>query len=121
MHSLIFNDGFLTDTFVATALLDMCWTVFLDMYAKCCCMFFVEKVFDEMSHRDLVSWNAMMVGFLENKLYGHAIGVFREVVHHDSLDHDQVTFSSVWSACNVLVFLIMTLGFMYMGILLSVV
>jgi pentatricopeptide repeat protein len=81
----------------------------------------VEKVFDEMSHRDLVSWNAMMVGFLENKLYGHAIGVFREVVHHDSLDHDQVTFSSVWSACNVLVFLIMTLGFMYMGILLSVV
>lgn len=91
MHSLIFKHGFLNDTFVATSL--------LDMYAKCLNMFFAEKVFDEMYHRNLVSWNAMIVGFLKNKLYGRAIGLFREVLCQDSLDPDQVTFSSVLSAC----------------------
>lgn len=92
MHALIYKHGFLTDTFVATAL--------LDTYAKCSHVFLAEKVFDDMSHRNLVSWNAMIVGFLKNKLYGRAIALFREVLcRHDSLDPDQVTFSSVLSAC----------------------
>lgn len=57
-------------------------------------------MFDEMPHRNLVSWNSMIVGFVKNKLYGRAIGVFREVL---SLGPDQVSISSVLSACAGLV------------------
>ncbi|XP_057439097.1 pentatricopeptide repeat-containing protein At2g22070-like [Lotus japonicus] len=91
MHALIHKHCFDTDTFVATAL--------LDMYAKCCHMLFAVKVFDEMPHRSLVSWNAMIVGFLRNKLYVRAIGIFREVLRDAALDPDEVSFSSVLSAC----------------------
>ncbi|CAJ1871168.1 unnamed protein product [Sphenostylis stenocarpa] len=92
IHALLHKHAFHTDTFVATAL--------LHMYATCGSMFFAEKVFVQMAHRNLVSWNSMIVGFVKNKLYGRAIGFFREVL---SLDPDQVSFSSVLSACAGLV------------------
>ena len=95
MHALIYKHGFDTDLFVASAL--------LDMYAKCWCMFLAERVFDQMPHRNLVSWNSMIVGFLKNKLYDRAIGVFREVLRQTSLGPDQVSFSSVLSACAAVV------------------
>ncbi|KAK7284466.1 hypothetical protein RJT34_19212 [Clitoria ternatea] len=91
IHALIHKHGFQTDTFVATAL--------LDMYAKCSSMSYAQKVFDEMPHRNLVSWNSMIVGFLKNKMYVRSIRVFREVLSETSLGPDQVSFSSVLSAC----------------------
>ncbi|XP_027349468.1 pentatricopeptide repeat-containing protein At3g24000, mitochondrial-like [Abrus precatorius] len=95
IHALIHTHGFQTDTFVATAL--------LDMYAKCSSMSLAEKVFDQMPHRNLVSWNSMIVGFLKNKLFGRAIRVFREVLRQTWFAPDQVSFSSVLSACAGLV------------------
>jgi len=92
IHALLHKHAFHTDTFVATAL--------LHMYAECGSMSFAENVFDQMPHRNLVSWNSMIVGFVKNKMYGRAIGCFREV---HSLDPDQVSFSSVLSACAGLV------------------
>ncbi|KAI9081026.1 hypothetical protein K1719_037006 [Acacia pycnantha] len=91
MHGLIWKHGFEGDTFVASAL--------LDMYAKCFDISMAKKVFDEMPDRTIVSWNSMIVGFLKNKLYDHAIGIFREVLRETSVDPDQVSFSSVLSAC----------------------
>ncbi|TKY61608.1 putative pentatricopeptide repeat-containing protein mitochondrial [Spatholobus suberectus] len=95
IHALIHKRGFETDTFVATAL--------VDMYAKCGSMPLAEEVFDQMPHRNLVSWNCMVVGFLKNKLYGRAIGVFKSVLGETLLCPDQVSFSSVLSACAGLV------------------
>ncbi|KAL7205559.1 hypothetical protein ACSBR2_018488 [Camellia fascicularis] len=90
MHSLICKHGFEFDMFVATAL--------VDMYAKCCNMSSAENVFDEMPERNLVSWNSMVVGFLQNKLYDKAVGLFKKIIR-EALSPDQVTFSSALSAC----------------------
>ncbi|KAJ7973197.1 Pentatricopeptide repeat-containing protein [Quillaja saponaria] len=95
MHGLIWKHGYETDVFVGSAL--------VDMYAKCSDMTSAERVFDEMPERSLVSWNSMIVGFLKNKLYDRAIGVFREILRDTLLGPDQVTFSSVLSACANLV------------------
>nr|KYP71683.1 Putative pentatricopeptide repeat-containing protein At3g23330 family [Cajanus cajan] len=95
IHALLLKHGFQTDTFIATAL--------VDMYAKCGSMSLAQNVFDQMPHRNLVSWNSIIVGFLKNKLYGCAIGVFKEFIQKTSLFPDQVTFSSVLSACAGLV------------------
>ncbi|XP_010240804.2 PREDICTED: pentatricopeptide repeat-containing protein At2g22070-like [Nelumbo nucifera] len=71
----------------------------IDMYAKCSNMDSAEKVFDEMPERNLVSWNAMIVGFSHNKIFDRAIDVFKEVLRDKSVSPDQVSFSSVLSAC----------------------
>ncbi|KAK9291415.1 hypothetical protein L1049_019362 [Liquidambar formosana] len=91
IHCLVRKHGFDTDIFVGSAL--------VDMYAKCSDMISAERVFDEMPDRNLVSWNSMIVGFLQNKLYDRAVRVFMQVVGDKSISPDQVSFSSVLSAC----------------------
>ncbi|KAK1355176.1 hypothetical protein POM88_048432 [Heracleum sosnowskyi] len=70
------------------------------MYGKCGDMRLAMKVFDEMPERNLVSWNSMINGFLGNKMYGDAVGVFKEVVGVKCVGMNEVTFSSVLSACG---------------------
>ncbi|KAM7470138.1 hypothetical protein LguiA_008321 [Lonicera macranthoides] len=91
IHSLIRKHGFEFDLFVGSAL--------VDMYAKCGVMESAETVFDEMPERNLVSWNSMIVGFLQNKLYGRAVGFFKVVIGEVSVCPNQVSFSSALSAC----------------------
>lgn len=91
VHSLITKHGFELHLFVASAL--------VDMYAKCSDMKLAERVFDEMPERNLVSWNSLIVGFLQNKLYDKAIDFFKEVLGDTSIIPSQVTFSSGLSAC----------------------
>lgn len=91
MHSLIWKHGFHSEVFVASAL--------VDMYAKCCDMCVAEKVFEEMPVRNLVSWNAMIVGFLQNKLYDRAILFFKTLLLESLTAPDEVSFSSALSAC----------------------
>ncbi|KAE9446739.1 hypothetical protein C3L33_21374, partial [Rhododendron williamsianum] len=90
MHSLICKHGYELDLFVVTAL--------VSMYAKCGDMSLAENVFDEMPERNLVSWNCMIVGFLQNEIYDRAVGFFKDIMG-EMLSPDQVSFSSVLSAC----------------------
>ena len=49
----------------------------MDMYAKCSNMVSAEKVFDKMPERNLVSWNFVIVGSLDNELYDQAVLSFK--------------------------------------------
>ncbi|KAL3612980.1 hypothetical protein CASFOL_043176 [Castilleja foliolosa] len=49
----------------------------IDSYAKCGAVGFSRKVFDEMSEKDLVSWNSMIEVCAQHGLSEVAIGVFR--------------------------------------------
>ncbi|CAA0823857.1 Pentatricopeptide repeat-containing protein [Striga hermonthica] len=91
MHSLVFKHGFEWDVFVGSAL--------VDMYAKSGDMGCAGKVFDEMPERNLVSWNSVVVGFFQNGCFGEAISFFSRLVAENALRPDQVSFSSVLSAC----------------------
>lgn len=91
LHCLVRKHGFETYVFVCSAL--------VDMYAKCSDMNLAEKVFDEMSDRNLVSWNSMIVGFLQNEFYDRAVEFFRAVHRESLVSPDQVSFSSVLSSC----------------------
>ncbi|KAI8555302.1 hypothetical protein RHMOL_Rhmol05G0164300 [Rhododendron molle] len=87
---MICKHGYELDLFVATAL--------VDMYAKCGDMSLADNVFDEMPERNLVPWNCMIVGFLQNEIYDRAVGFFKGIMG-EMLSPDQVSFSSVLSAC----------------------
>ncbi|KAK4793854.1 hypothetical protein SAY86_011848 [Trapa natans] len=68
------------------------------MYAKCSDMCSAQKVFDDMHERNLVTWNTMVVGYLQNKCYCQACLVIREVFREGLVTPDQVSFSSALSA-----------------------
>lgn len=57
--------GLAMDVYVSTAL--------LDMYAKCGHLFEAQTLFNSMPHRDIVAWNAMIVGFSLHGLHNRTM------------------------------------------------
>eukprot|EP01018_Ginkgo_biloba_P008918 Gb_12466 [translate_table: standard] len=86
----IVKSGFEHDVFVGST--------FVDMYAKCGSIVDARNVFDRIPSRNVVSWNAMIVGF---GVYGcgkEALQLFEEL-QHSGAKPDHVTFIGVLSAC----------------------
>ncbi|RZB99386.1 Pentatricopeptide repeat-containing protein isoform B [Glycine soja] len=65
IHGHALTLGLQTDVYVSTAL--------LDMYAKCGDLFEAHTMFDIMTHRDLVAWNAIIAGFSLHVLHNQTI------------------------------------------------
>ncbi|KAL6977347.1 hypothetical protein U1Q18_026148 [Sarracenia purpurea var. burkii] len=57
--------GLESDVYISTAL--------VDFYTKCECLIEAREVFDNMSERDVVTWNAMIAGSSLHGLYGDII------------------------------------------------
>lgn len=72
VHCVVLKTGYGGHSVVQTSL--------LDMYAKTGSMEYAEKVFDQMSQRDLVSWNALVCGYLTNGYCPEAFEAFREML-----------------------------------------
>jgi pentatricopeptide repeat protein len=71
IHEEIVRNGFQTNVFVVSAL--------VNMYAKCGQIENARKVFDEMSERNLVLWNAMVAGYAQNGCVDDALKLFWEM------------------------------------------
>ncbi|KAL0907035.1 hypothetical protein M5K25_025573 [Dendrobium thyrsiflorum] len=91
IHSGIVKSGLIDDTKVMTAL--------IDFYCKCGFLDAARKLFDDMADRDLVSWNAMMCGFVENSRNMDALSLFRRMIA-DGLRPNGVTLVCLLSACR---------------------
>ncbi|XP_058074475.1 pentatricopeptide repeat-containing protein At4g32430, mitochondrial [Magnolia sinica] len=92
LHSLVLKSGFDSETFVGNAL--------ISFYARYHCLNEAKRVFDEMSNRDLVSWNALISGYTQEGDYElEAIWVFVEMLK-EGMELDHVSFASVISACG---------------------
>jgi pentatricopeptide repeat protein len=91
IHGYIIRCGFQSDLSVENSL--------LDMYAKCGRIDIARKLFDKMSKRDVISWNAMITGY---GMHGHgedALGLFNQMQQR-SIKPNHVTFVSILSACS---------------------
>ncbi|XP_059067511.1 pentatricopeptide repeat-containing protein At2g22070 [Cryptomeria japonica] len=91
IHQSIVNSGFLSNALVGSAL--------VDMYAKCGSIQKAHKVFEKMSPRDVVSWNAMIAGYAMHGLCKDALELF-ELMKHSETNPDHVSFGCVLFACN---------------------
>jgi len=90
VHEDIKRSGFQSDVYVGTAL--------VDMYAKCGSITDARNVFDIMSKRDVVSWNAMIAGYAMHGCGKEAIEIFEQMEHSTSKPNN-ATFVGVLSAC----------------------
>ncbi|KAF7828741.1 pentatricopeptide repeat-containing protein [Senna tora] len=73
----------------------------LTMYASCCKLSDASKVFYIMDKSDVVSWNAMIFGFIELG-FGHlAVECFREMQIHAYVRKS--SFNSIIPVCNAII------------------
>ncbi|KAL5718687.1 hypothetical protein ACHQM5_011564 [Ranunculus cassubicifolius] len=83
-------------------------TALIDMYSKCRSVQVARKVFDNMPVRNLVSWNAMILGYCIHGCLNDGIALFDEMIGRSDANDDinkrvflpdEVTFIGVLCAC----------------------
>ncbi|KAJ7540610.1 hypothetical protein O6H91_10G022900 [Diphasiastrum complanatum] len=75
-----------------------CRNTLVDMYSKCGCTEDARKLFNNMSERDVVSWNAMIAGYAQNGLGKEALALY-EQMKQEGVQPDNVTFVLLLKAC----------------------
>ncbi|KAI5058887.1 hypothetical protein GOP47_0027057 [Adiantum capillus-veneris] len=93
VHNQIVEAGVVMDVTIENAL--------IHMYGKCNRLEDAHKVFDDMMHRDVVSWNALISSYVK---HGHgllAIDLFMKMCARNIAPCD-ITFSCLLKACSQL-------------------
>ncbi|XXG67497.1 hypothetical protein AAC387_Pa06g0832 [Persea americana] len=91
IHGHILRNGFLSDGYIANAL--------VDMYVKCGALALARLLFDRMTMKDLVSWTVMIAGY---GMHGHgkyAISAFNQM-QDMGIKPDEVSFVAILYACS---------------------
>ncbi|CAD5186282.1 unnamed protein product [Musa acuminata subsp. malaccensis] len=91
LHAYAIKFGFLSNTHVGTTL--------INFYNKYGDVTLANRVFDEMSNRNAVTWCAMMCGYGMQGDSAGSIDLFRRMVEKD-LQPNEVTFTSILSTCS---------------------
>ncbi|KZV29380.1 pentatricopeptide repeat-containing protein [Dorcoceras hygrometricum] len=86
IHSLVIRCGLEMEAPVANSL--------VSMYAKCRCLFEARKVFDSVIQHDLVTWNGMIGGYVQNGFVDDALVLFRKMVY-SVVEPDSRTFATL--------------------------
>ncbi|KNA08736.1 hypothetical protein SOVF_160020 [Spinacia oleracea] len=89
IHGYVIKMSFEGCVYVASSL--------VDMYGKCGVLEDAKVVFDEMSERNSVVWNSMIVGYVQNGMCEEAIRLFDEM-RVEGVEPTRVTVSSFLSA-----------------------
>ncbi|KAG8385019.1 hypothetical protein BUALT_Bualt04G0179400 [Buddleja alternifolia] len=91
VHGFVLKSGLDWDLGVGNTL--------IDAYGKCGEVDFCMKVFDEMSEKDLISWNCMIWVCMQHGLAARAIEIFHSMVKNSNIEYNAVTLSLVLQAC----------------------
>nr|AYM00522.1 pentatricopeptide repeat protein [Salvia miltiorrhiza] len=90
VHDYMLSNGYVCDI-VPT-------NIVINMYAKCGDMFQARRVFENAKNQDLVSWNSLLDGYVENQSYQEAIELFRRM--KTNFQPDFVTYVKLLSMCS---------------------
>ena len=92
IHEEIVNRGLLKqDVMVGTAL--------VDMYAKCGMLVSSQSVLEELLVRNVVSWNALISGYVQQGEYHDALNCF-EQMQIEGLSPNVISFTCILKACG---------------------
>ncbi|KAK7281406.1 hypothetical protein RIF29_09376 [Crotalaria pallida] len=91
VHSQYVRKGGWRDVIVESAL--------VDLYAKCGCVDFAQRLFLNMQARNLITWNSMIGGFAQNGRGEEALALFEDMIK-ERMKPDYITFINVLFACS---------------------
>ncbi|KAI6696719.1 hypothetical protein NL676_016838 [Syzygium grande] len=72
----------------------------IDMYSKCGSVTYARRVFDSMSERSVISWNAMLVGYSKHGMGRQVVELFELMRKENEVTPDSVTLLAVLSGCS---------------------
>lgn len=90
-HGQVVKSGYVSDSFVETAL--------TDMYCKCGEIDSARQFFDTVLRKNTVIWNEMIHGYAHNGQGNEAVSLYREMISAGEKP-DGITFVSVLTACS---------------------
>ena len=73
----------------------------INMYSKCDAIIKAQEIFDRLAFRNVVSWNALIAGYVQNELGEEALKCF-ECMRYEGIHPNSVTFLSVTKACSIM-------------------
>ncbi|MBA0807143.1 hypothetical protein Gohar_022967 [Gossypium harknessii] len=91
IHGLAVRKHFHTHLFVANSL--------LDFYTTCGEIDTARKLFDQIQHKDVASWNTMILGYGMLGELNLAISFF-EALKEEGIEYDSVSYIAILSACS---------------------
>ncbi|KAK2415925.1 pentatricopeptide repeat-containing protein, chloroplastic [Trifolium repens] len=75
------------------------WNTVIDGYAKLGNFDLVEYLFKQIPSKDIISWTNLMSCYSKNKRYDEVVKLFDEMVNEGMVVPDEVTITTVISAC----------------------
>lgn len=96
VHTLILAGHFEDDIYIGSAL--------VHMYAICCSLETACKEFENLQNRNVVTWNAMITGYIKDGQNKKALSIFQQMQHRKIQPND-VTFICVLKASSRIEFL----------------
>ena len=103
--SLVLELGKAVHANVITSQLDLdvsLWNALIDLYAICRRIDDAFCVFNKMPERDLVSWNAILAGYVQNGYNKKTLDFFRQIQMVE-LKIDEFTIATIFRICDNLV------------------
>lgn len=91
IHFIAEDNNLAQSVMVATAL--------INLYGKCAHVYDAQRVFEGLTHRDVVSFNAMITAYEQNEFGEKALTIFHEL-YLGRLNPTVVTFVCVLEACS---------------------
>ncbi|KAI5072875.1 hypothetical protein GOP47_0012981 [Adiantum capillus-veneris] len=92
MHIAIVQEEYESDHFIGSSL--------IGMYAKCGSIIEARDVFEELSVQDVVSWTALITGYVDQGLAANALECSEKMLQQ-GLIPDRVTFINILKACGM--------------------
>eukprot|EP00250_Pteridium_aquilinum_P000221 c10244_g1_i1 orf=80-2863(+) len=93
LHAYARRKDLVSDAFVGTTL--------LNMYGNCGSIRMAENVFNMLSHKSIVSWNAMLAAYVDQSCGKEALLLFRQMLE-EGMAPDHLTYVSAIQACSIL-------------------
>ncbi|XP_010255945.1 PREDICTED: pentatricopeptide repeat-containing protein At1g20230 [Nelumbo nucifera] len=91
VHGLAYVTGFASDPFVQSSL--------INMYVKFGDIRNAHKVFDGMTHRNVVSWSAIIAGYAQQGFVGEAKELFIEM-RDSGMEPNTISWNGLIAGCN---------------------
>ncbi|PKI78665.1 pentatricopeptide repeat-containing protein At4g35130, chloroplastic [Punica granatum] len=92
IHGYVIKVGFSSNTFISNSI--------IYMYGKCGDLRTAGQIFNKLSFRDIVSWNAIMMAYAIHGYGSEAIGMF-SLLKQNGIEPNGSTFVSLLYSCSV--------------------
>lgn len=93
-HCQVIRKYYESDSMIQTSL--------IDMYGKCGLVDYSERLFNNISQRNIILWNAILGAYAINNKAKEAFTCFKRMRAFDNLDPDSVTLINLLNSCLII-------------------